>query len=197
MNLVQHRGSKGKPTGQGMQKCYAYGRPGHIARDKVCPARGVLCAKCGKRGHWATCCRNEADGKGKSCKSDGRGSDSNNWRSCGATSGRNLKPRGQQVNQVDYDSEEEPYEVPEEMNGSMVFSKLDMNMRFHQIELEERSRDIKTFSAGDSLYRYKRLSFGENSAPEQYQNIIRQKIDDCPGVTNIADDIVVYRRTYN
>ena len=40
-----------------------------------------------------------------------------------------------------------------------VFSKLNMNMEFHQIELEERSRDIATFSAGDSLYHYKRLSF--------------------------------------
>ena len=33
-------------------------------------------------------------------------------------------------------------EVLEEMNGSTVFSKLDMNMGFHQIELEEVSRDI-------------------------------------------------------
>jgi len=81
----------------------------------------------------------------------------------------------------------------EEMNGSTVFSKLDMNMGFHQIELEEASRDITTFSAGDSLFRYKRLSFGLNSAPEQYQNIIRQTIADCPGATNIADDIVVHK----
>ena len=34
-----------------------------------------------------------------------------------------------------------------------------------------------------------------NSTPEQYQNIIRQTIADCPGATNIADDIVVYGRT--
>ena len=35
--------------------------------------------------------------------------------------------------------------VLEEMNGNTVFSKLDMNMEFHQIELEEGSRDIKKF----------------------------------------------------
>ena len=57
-------------------------------------------------------------------------------------------------------------EVLEELNGSTVFSKLDMNMGFHQIELEESSRDITTFSAGDSLFRYKRLRFGINSARE-------------------------------
>ena len=49
--------------------------------------------------------------------SDGKGSESNNWRSCGATNGRNLKPRGQQVNQVDYDSEEEPFAFPINYNG--------------------------------------------------------------------------------
>lgn len=65
-----------------------------------------------------------------------------------------------------------------------------------QIELEEESRDITTFSDGDSLYRYKRLSSGMNmNAPEQYQNIIRHAIADCPGATNIADDIVVYEWT--
>ena len=65
-----------------------------------------------------------------------------------------------------------------------------------QIELEEESRDITTFSDGDSLYRYKRLSSGMNmNAPEQYQNIIRHVIADCPGATNIADDIVVYEWT--
>lgn len=64
-------------------------------------------------------------------------------------------------------------------------------MGFHQIELHEDSRDITTF-AGDCLYRYKRLSFGINSAPEKYQNIIRQTIADISGVTNIADDIIVH-----
>ena len=70
-----------------------------------------------------------------------------------------------------------------------------MNMGFHQIELEEGTRDIKTFSADDSLFRYKRLSFGINSAPEQYQNIVRQTIAGFPGATNIADDIVVHGKT--
>ena len=34
-----------------------------------------------------------------------------------------------------------------------------------------------------------------NSAPEQYQNIVRQTIAGFPGATNIADDIVVHGKT--
>ena len=57
--------------------------------------------------------------------------------------------------------------------------------------LANEARDIKTFSAGDSSHCYKRLSTGVNmNAPEQYQNIIRHATADCPGATNIADDIV-------
>ena len=36
-----------------------------------------------------------------------------------------------------------------------------------------------------------RLNFGLNSALEQYQNIVRQTIADCPGATNMADDILL------
>ena len=60
-----------------------------------------------------------------------------------------------------------------------------MNMDFHQIELEE----------GYSLFRYKRMSFGMNNAPEQHQIIFRQTTAGCPGATNIEDDIVVHGKT--
>ena len=75
--------------------------------------KGKTCAECGKRGHWAACCKNEADGKWKMGKSDERASGSNNWRS----SSSNLKPRGRQINQVDYDSGEEPFAFPINFNG--------------------------------------------------------------------------------
>ena len=56
-------------------------------------------------------------------------------------------------------------EVLENLNGGAVFSKLDLCLGFHQIELDEDSRDITTFATHDGLFRYKRLSFGVNSAP--------------------------------
>ena len=45
-------------------------------------------------------------------------------------------------------------EVLENHNGSAVFSKLDLCLGFHQIELEEGSRDITTLATHDGLFRY-------------------------------------------
>ena len=55
----------------GKQKCYACGKMGHFARDKICPARGKTCAKCGDKGHWAACCKSETESKNSS-KEGGR-----------------------------------------------------------------------------------------------------------------------------
>ncbi|XP_062578034.1 uncharacterized protein K02A2.6-like [Saccostrea cucullata] len=80
------------------------------------------------------------------------------------------------------------------VNGSQVFSKLDLRSGYHQIELEELSREITTFVTYKGLYRYKRLMFGISSAPEKYQQVISQVFHDCEGVQNISDDIVIYGR---
>ena len=80
----------------------------------------------------------------------------------------------------------------EQMNGAKVFSRLDFKSSFHQIEIESESRYITTFACHNGLYRYKRLFFGINSAPETHQRIIQHLIQDIPGCKNIADDIIIF-----
>ncbi|XP_060067120.1 uncharacterized protein LOC132547378 [Ylistrum balloti] len=63
------------------------------------------------------------------------------------------------------------------------------------IELDSESRDITTFVTHAGLYRYKRLMFGINAAPELYQHIISQIFHDIEGVESISDDIVVHGTT--
>ena len=60
-------------------------------------------------------------------------------------------------------------EVLHTMNGSKVFSKLDLKWGYHQLELSPESREITTFATPDGLFRYKPLLFGVCSASEQYQ----------------------------
>ena len=84
-------------------------------------------------------------------------------------------------------------EVVNRLSGHVVFSKLDLNMGFHQLALKEgASRDVTTFVTHVGLCRYKRLMFGINSAPELYQHVIEQVLSGCEGCANISDDIVVY-----
>ena len=85
-------------------------------------------------------------------------------------------------------------EVLSDLQGSTIFSKCDLKWGFHQIELDEKSRDITTFITHRGLYRYKRLLFGITSAPEKYQKIIKDVLQGCPGVANIADDLIIHRK---
>ena len=63
-------------------------------------------------------------------------------------------------------------DVLKDMNGTGMFSKLDLQWGFHQCELSENSRDITTFRTHAGIFRYKRLMFSISSAPEKYQQII-------------------------
>ena len=83
------------------------------------------------------------------------------------------------------------------MNNSKVFSKLDLRWGYHQIELSEESCEIMTFITHKGLYRYKRLMFRVSSAPEKYQQVIQQTLQDIEGVHNISDDIIVHGATHD
>ena len=83
-------------------------------------------------------------------------------------------------------------ELMNDLNGATVFSKLDLNSGYHQLELDEDSRYITTFSTHIGNFRYKRLMFGISSASELFQNTIKQILADIPGALNISDDILVY-----
>ena len=83
-------------------------------------------------------------------------------------------------------------ELMEEMSGAVVFSKLDLKAGYHQIVLEENSRNITTFCTHKGLFRYKRLPFGLSCASEVFQNAMQQALQGLDGVRNIADDIIVW-----
>ena len=82
-----------------------------------------------------------------------------------------------------------------DLNGATKFSKLDMSQAYHQLELDESSRYITTFSTHVGLRRYKRLLFGVNAASEIFQNTLASILADIPGVRNLSDDIIVYGAT--
>ena len=83
-------------------------------------------------------------------------------------------------------------ELPSDLNGATMCSKLDLNKRYHQCEVDESSHYITTFSTHLGLKIYKQLSFGISSAAELFQNVIEQSLTGLQGVKNMSDDILVW-----
>ena len=91
----------------------------------------------------------------------------------------------------------EVYHMPtvEETLGSLtegsVFSKLDANLGFHQIVLNQESAKLTTFIAPFSRYMFKRLPFGISSVPEHFQKRMDKELSGIEGVKCCMDDILV------
>ena len=84
-------------------------------------------------------------------------------------------------------------DIIHELNGATVFSHVDMNHGYHQLELKENSRDITTCATHVGLYRYKRLNFGTKSSGEIFlKTVIKEITRDIPGCINISADILVF-----
>lgn len=52
------------------------------------------------------------------------------------------------------------------LKEAKFFARLDLKDAYHQLVLDESSREITTFITPRGLFRYKRLMFGVNSAPD-------------------------------
>ena len=89
-------------------------------------------------------------------------------------------------------------EILYEVNGAKIFSKHDLVQGYHQILLDEKSRDITAFSTPQGLFWYKRLIFRAKNAFEDFQKIVETNIThDINSVFNISDDIIAHATNQN
>ena len=87
-------------------------------------------------------------------------------------------------------------ELCQDMHGSVIFSKLDLKMGYHQLELDEESRNITTFMTPTGLKRWKVLIMGASTASETYQWTLEHKVfSGLDRIRVISDDVIVYGRT--
>ena len=86
-------------------------------------------------------------------------------------------------------------DIKYQVNGATVFSKLDLNHGYHQLLLDEQSRNITAFVTHKGLARFCRLTFGANSATEIFHNEIAKLVRHIKGVLNIQDDLFIFGRT--
>ena len=86
------------------------------------------------------------------------------------------------------------HELIHDLNGCRVFTMLDLNQGYHQVELHPDSHYITTFSSHLGLHHYKCLKFGVNAACETFQQFIEQMLHGLDGVKTISDDIIIVSR---
>ena len=86
-------------------------------------------------------------------------------------------------------------EVLQKLEDATVITELDFNQGYHQIELDEESRNLTAFATDTGTFRFKRLIFGLKVSSEIFQYAISQVLKGCEGVGNISDNTVVYGKT--
>lgn len=79
----------------------------------------------------------------------------------------------------------------QEMQGFEVGSELDFNEAFTQLELAEDSGNLLAFSMESGTYRYTRLTYGINNAPEIFQSTIQRILQPIKVVKNYADNLAI------
>ena len=62
-------------------------------------------------------------------------------------------------------------EIRHKLTGATRFSELDLGHGYHQIALDEKSRQMSVFQTHEGLHRFKVLFFGASPASDLFQNL--------------------------
>lgn len=86
-------------------------------------------------------------------------------------------------------------EVSEKLIGSEVYSVLDLREGFWQLQIDDESQKLCTFSTPFGNYQFKRLPYGVCIATELFQKFVYENFGDIPGVIAVVDDMLIHARS--
>lgn len=84
-------------------------------------------------------------------------------------------------------------DILDQLGRAKHFSVIDLKSGFHQIELEEKSRDFTSFSDGTKAYRFKRVPFGLSISPGIFCRMMAMAFSGLPPETCFlyVDDLCI------
>ncbi|KAK6176707.1 hypothetical protein SNE40_014954 [Patella caerulea] len=82
-----------------------------------------------------------------------------------------------------------------QLNGSTIYSTLDLSSAYHQIPLTEKSKDITAFITPEGLFRYTRVPFGLASASSLFQRMMGRLFKGMDGILYFQDDILLHAKS--
>ena len=82
-------------------------------------------------------------------------------------------------------------EIKSELSGSEIFSKLDFKSAFHQLEIDEESRNLTVFHGNGRLMRYCVLTMGSTPASGELTKALRPLFAHIKEVHVIHDDVII------
>lgn len=87
-----------------------------------------------------------------------------------------------------------PEEIFAQLNGSTIFSIIDLSDAYLQLEVDDDSKHLLTINTHRGLFRFNRLAPGVKSAPGAFQRLVDGMIADIPGVRSFIDDAIVFSK---
>ena len=83
--------------------------------------------------------------------------------------------------------------------GNTLFTTVDLQRGYHQIEVEESSREKTAFTTHVGLFQYIRLPFGLTNAPAPFQRLLEHVLQNYSGkfVILYIDDILIHSTTFD
>eukprot|EP00795_Rhopilema_esculentum_P016067 gene16067-7417_t len=89
----------------------------------------------------------------------------------------------------------QPNEMFTNLNGGVLFTKLDFSEAYLQIELDKESQKLVVINTHKGLFQYSRLPFGISSSPAIFQQVMDKLFQGLNGVQCYLDDIIITGKT--
>ncbi|XP_062542038.1 uncharacterized protein K02A2.6-like [Armigeres subalbatus] len=87
-----------------------------------------------------------------------------------------------------------PEEIFAQLNGSTIFSIVDLSDAYLQLEVDDDSKKLLTINTHRGLFQFNRLAPGVKSAPGAFQRLVDAMIANIPGVRSFIDDVIVFSK---